>query len=905
MGKKGKAQGRAGKKQKAKGINGSAHSTPRHNYSQYDDSDWDEDNRVKFKGFSGAKGKPAGFGTPSSANMKFRHQAISFVSAGVPQSAVDERNQRLDETDMSTANDLQDDDSDDDDNIDIDDSAIQTNIRIDADVESTEDGVANMVLDSSEVMDIDPDATTESTETKITVEAEPAREPSPEIQFMVDTVGDESLATKARSSKAKGKRPVREPSPARSDSSEEVVIFKGRSKATVVDDPFSAPPPARPQQSTTINDRRPRPSPHPTDDLLSALSGKFTASKPSPAVAKSTTSELSGWGSAPSKHDLSVRPSDEWIPAPDKPYWKNKKGLPRPDLGPTQSEQDAYDSSSAKPSKVKFADPKSSKSEMSAEDTIASLQSDWRTTLQAKKAAKKGGKADKDMASTSTSTSRSDRRGKRGRKKDNRALRATITSDEEDSDGEAAYDDYMQNLIAQMDDQAGDPSEEAFLANLKATATLSRPSLMVDGREVPDDELLKHMHVNDEDEGDTNGDWESVDDDSDTDGSSSINPDMDELSFDGLESELDYNEREMWEDEEDLRQRRRDMMTDEQIARLLAKQEEFGMDGDELMLDDGMYGSDDGFGDVNAARHGLSNLTNLAPGRVPNKNGMRKRARDKKNNFVSASLLADTVEQYGEHGFDIMDFERPSLRPLKKGRKGQLPAELETISDDDLKQSLSEQWNKDRSKKAQKKLEREELRREGLLGSSGKKGRSHLGTKYPLGMNMRQVHDELRDFLQDEELQQRSFPPMDKTDRAALHNICNALNLTSRSQGAGKTRFPVISKTSRTGGYSDEIFMKIIQASSRGFLSNRATAKKFAKKASKGPGRGGGFSKDAVTVRHGEVVGGAAPEISHMSFGAKLMAKHGWTKGMGLGKDNDGRTVPVEQIMRIGTAGLG
>lgn len=884
----------------------------------------DDDNRVNFKGFSGAVArKPRGFGTPQSSSLKFRHQAISFVSAGVPQSAVEERNQQIQDPAPKTGENFEHDERDDDDvDIDIDDSAIHTNIRVhaEADVESTEEGVANMAIDSSGVMDVDMETTATSTETRIIVDNEPARQPTPQLQFVVDTVGDESLAAAAPSSRARGKRPVREPSPARSDSSEEAVVFRGRSKPNVINDPFSAPQPA------TIA-REPRPSPNPfLDDLERAINGGVTPSRASQAPTNSS-SHGRGWGSAPSKLDLSVKPDEEWQPSTGAPPWRSKKGKPRPDLDLPRDEQTTYDSSSAKPSKVKFAEPQpseseaqSKKSEMGVVDTIASLQSEWKTTLRERKAAKKtGNMQDEDFipmpkkngsgrqGGSSKSATRRDRRGKRGRKKDNRSLRAAITSDEEDGNEEAVYDDYMQNLIAQMDDQAGDPSEETFLAGLKATATLNRPSLMVDGRVIPDNELLT-MRVNDEDESDAdpNGDWESVDEDDDS-SSSSVNPDMGELSSDGLESELEYNEQEMWEDEQDLRQRRHDAMTDEQFARLLAKQQEFGIDTHELMIDDGgMYVSDHGFGDVSAARRGLSNLTNLTSGRAPNNNGLRKRARHKKNNFVDASLLADTVEQYGENGFDVMDFERPSLRPLKKGRKGQLPPELEAISDDELKDVLSEQWSKDRSKKAQKKLEREELRREGLLGASGKNGRAHLGTKYPLGMNMRQVHDELRDFLQDEDLEQRAFPPMDKKDRAALHNICNALNLKSRSQGVGKNRFPVLSKTFRTGDYSEDVFVNIVQASTRGFLSNPSKAKKFGKHASKGgPGRGGGFSKDAVTVRNGEIVGGSAPAISHTSFGAKLMGKMGWSSGMGLGKDNEGRAEPVQQIMRTGTAGLG
>ncbi|EME77618.1 uncharacterized protein MYCFIDRAFT_157685 [Pseudocercospora fijiensis CIRAD86] len=165
---------------------------------------------------------------------------------------------------------------------------------------------------------------------------------------------------------------------------------------------------------------------------------------------------------------------------------------------------------------------------------------------------------------------------------------------------------------------------------------------------------------------------------------------------------------------------------------------------------------------------------------------------------------------------------------------------------------------------------------------------------------MNNVHNEIRDFLQGD-FQERAFPPMDKANRKALHEICTALNLSSKSKGTGKKRFPIIYKTSLTTEYDETMFFKITSASSRGFLSNHSKAGKFAKKT-----RGGGrFDKAAVSVRNGEIVGAGAAEISHTGFGAKLMGKMGWSKGMGLGKDGEGMKVPVEQVIRLGTAGLG
>ncbi|KXT03143.1 hypothetical protein AC578_7704 [Pseudocercospora eumusae] len=871
MGKKGKAlKGRAKQKHKAQGSGNDTRQNSKNMSRRImldDDDDWgDDDNATKFRGFAqNSKSSPF---TPRSANARLRHQAISFVSAGNSAPTIDDPNNTTRSGDAELE--------------DIDDSAIHTNILLEADVEVSEEGMANMHIDTSEVIHVD-DATTATTETRIIVDPPTMREPSPALGFVVDTVGDSSLATQT---KANGKRPKkRAPSPARSDSSEEVV-FKGRkqpaSKSTVIDDPFSAPP----RQARTP-DVPARSSPHPTDDLLRALHASSSASKEAPTAssAASFVPLAKGWGAAPSVHDTTQRPQDEWTPASSRPYWKQRKTQPEVDAIPAEQRAFPYAATAESTAVSRQAEAESS----------AALKADWKKKLSEKKAAKKRVPQEETMTG---GMPKSDRRGKRGRKKDNLAIRNALISDDEDFGmSEAAHDDYMQNLMAQLDDDdgAGDGGEkDRVFSDLRASAALAGPSLVVDGREIGEDELLDN-NVEDDDE-ESGSEWASYDSDEDE-----FSSDSDAMDSSDLEAEIEYTEREQWEDEEDIRQRRIDRMTDEQIARLLAKQQELGIDGDELIIDDGMFESNsgDGFGDVAAARAGLNDITNLTSGN----RGMRRRGGDKKFNFPNASALADSVEQYGESGFDIMDFERPSLRPTKKGRKGKLPPALEYLSDEDLKEKLAESWDADRKSKRAKKIERQELRRQGLLGSAGRKGKADLDARYPLGMTMSNVHDEIRDFLEGD-FQERAFPPMARANRKALHEICTALNLNSKSQGAGRKRFPIIYKTSQTREYDETMFLKITSASSRGFLSNHSKAKKSAKKTG-GPGRGGGFDKAAVSLRNGEIVGAGAKEISHTGFGAKLMGKMGWSKGMGLGKDGEGMKVPVEQVMRIGTAGLG
>jgi hypothetical protein len=382
--------------------------------------------------------------------------------------------------------------------------------------------------------------------------------------------------------------------------------------------------------------------------------------------------------------------------------------------------------------------------------------------------------------------------------------------------------------------------------------------------------------------------------------------DLSEFDSSDLESELAYNEKEQWEDEEDLRERRIAAMDDETLARLYAKQAELGISDDDLVIDDGKFVEEDldEFGDVDEAKAGLDILANSSFGRSTAKRSNKKRGG---MNFPSASALADTLDQYGDAGFDIMDFERPSLRPKRGGRKGKLPPELEALSDDELKDEMIGHWSNDREKKRLKKAEREELRREGLLGAGvAKKGKADLSQKYLQGMTVVQIHEELRIFLQDVTKTTRAFPPMDKHDRKSLHEIANVLNLKSKSVGAGKNRAPVLYKTNRTADYTEATFNRITTAANRGFLKNSAfKGKKPKGGATPRGGKGRGADTSSTGLRHGDVVGGGAKEIGRENFGHRLMEKMGWQTGTALGKDGSGMLTPVEQIMRTGRSGLG
>jgi hypothetical protein len=114
--------------------------------------------------------------------------------------------------------------------------------------------------------------------------------------------------------------------------------------------------------------------------------------------------------------------------------------------------------------------------------------------------------------------------------------------------------------------------------------------------------------------------------------------------------------------------------------------------------------------------------------------------------YPNASKMAAQFDELDE--FDVMDWERPSLTMGKKKKKGKgYQGDLEGI-DPELREQIGNAWDKDRAAKKRRKIEREELRAQGLLGVKAQKtGKADLKEKYARGMTMTQVFDEIRQFM--------------------------------------------------------------------------------------------------------------------------------------------------------------
>jgi hypothetical protein len=340
-------------------------------------------------------------------------------------------------------------------------------------------------------------------------------------------------------------------------------------------------------------------------------------------------------------------------------------------------------------------------------------------------------------------------------------------------------------------------------------------------------------------------------------------------------------------------------MTDEQLARAYAKQQELGIDGDELQL----FGADDDDIDldndftVDEFMNGDSFIPFSVSKHTSNR-GRSKRNQRARDSFPSAGALADAIDQDPYGGFDVMDFDRPSLRPKRKGRKSDFPYNLEDV-DSELADQLVNTWTKDRDKKAARKREKQEAREAMLLDAA--EGST------PAAIKLR-----IRQFLMSES-DTLELSPMDSAMRAGIHRLAKALTMKSGShgkEGKGAGRYPALTKTPYTKRYTrDNIWEIDALLDSRRFWPkgfNRGPAIPRSGIATPRRGRGGGGGFGAASYMDGDIVGAAAPEIGSENRGRALLEKMGWKSGMGIGREgNEGSVEVIKHVVKTNKAGLG
>lgn len=186
--------------------------------------------------------------------------------------------------------------------------------------------------------------------------------------------------------------------------------------------------------------------------------------------------------------------------------------------------------------------------------------------------------------------------------------------------------------------------------------------------------------------------------------SNSSSPDVDKVDDAGLDGATDID--------------------DETLARLLAKQDELGLNDDELVLfsADGYAGTRPSGSGTSSARQGLKGGKGKGKGR---------------QQIPSATAVADVFDE-----LDLMDWGRHNPPRKSKSKRGQPTF---NVSDSELEATLEAVWQKDRLRKKERKQHREELRVQGLLGKHADPTDPRV--KYPTHMTFDQIKEEMRAFL--------------------------------------------------------------------------------------------------------------------------------------------------------------
>ncbi|KAL4743092.1 hypothetical protein BDV11DRAFT_142895 [Aspergillus similis] len=276
------------------------------------------------------------------------------------------------------------------------------------------------------------------------------------------------------------------------------------------------------------------------------------------------------------------------------------------------------------------------------------------------------------------------------------------------------------------------------------------------------------------------------------------------------------------------------------------------------------------------------------------------RKKPEKTIFASATAFADALEQDPYYGLDVMDFGRSSLKKNKNKSKKIINHPGIDGLDSELEDGLINAWNNDRLKKKLKKREREELRAQGLLGRPRNDPDPKI--KYADGINIEELKSEIRLFLLSPK-NSLSLPPMTKHRRILVHDMAHVLRLSSQSRGKGSSRFPVLSKTSRTPKYTNRTISQLDRVFSKERFNPRAL-----KAWDKASGRSGKVKRGQGNVSYmdGDVVGASAPEISAENKGRAMLEKMGWSTGTALGAaNNKGILLPVAHVVKNSKAGLG
>ncbi|KAJ2553759.1 squalene synthetase-like protein [Coemansia sp. RSA 1933] len=176
----------------------------------------------------------------------------------------------------------------------------------------------------------------------------------------------------------------------------------------------------------------------------------------------------------------------------------------------------------------------------------------------------------------------------------------------------------------------------------------------------------------------------------------------------------------------------------------------------------------------------------------------------------------------------------------------------------------------------------------------------------------RKVLKRLDMLARSEDMSSLWMEPMNRHERQIVHIFAREYGMRSKSHGSGVRRAPVLTATQDTqiprqrrrinriltlydnGGLIPEEFI--------GGLGNQGDSSK----GKKGNGQRGKGAKCVPSgALHGRLVAADAPAVGSSNIGHKMLQQMGWQPGTGLGVQEEGRSTPVDVMIRGGRRGLG
>ncbi|EGV61685.1 squalene synthetase-like protein [Yamadazyma tenuis] len=245
-----------------------------------------------------------------------------------------------------------------------------------------------------------------------------------------------------------------------------------------------------------------------------------------------------------------------------------------------------------------------------------------------------------------------------------------------------------------------------------------------------------------------------------------------------------------------------------------------------------------------------------------------------------------------------------SIQTKGKGKKKRF--DLDTFEmDSDLRQTLQEQYLSQREAKRLRKQAKDDKRiEEGIANND-------LFLKYPYTLHIKDIRDEMEEFLHDGTRNRLKFPPLDPHGNKTISKMGECFNFKSkRCGGNGLHQFMEVVKSKRTFQYIPD-YNKVY-----GILKQRPVFNRIDQKRPKDEiiERDGNKLKDRkrardkgsnANVREGDIVGEKAPEIDSNNVGRRLLEMMGWSKGQGLGAvGNQGINEPVLAKVKMSKLGL-